>query len=407
LGLNHQSAPIELREQVAFLPNQTKAALRDLVDQKAVNEAVILSTCNRVELYTETQNQDQFTNWLIKTFHFNPFQTSNWYVYHDHQAVKHILRVASGLDSMVLGESQIFKQLKTAYHLACEAGSIGRSMQYLFQKVFAVTKEVRTETAIGASPISIGYVAVNLAKRIFSDLSKRSVLLIGAGEVIETTALHLYSQGVRRIIVANRSIEKAEHLARRFYGHWIKLSDVPVYLKEADIVMTATQSELPILGKGAVEQAIKARKHKPIFMVDLAVPRDIEPEVNQLEDIYLYNIDDLKSIVTDSRNSRTAAAQEAEIMIDIQASRLMRELQAQDANVAICDYRNKLEQLSEKELSKALNALKDGGDPEQILNFFCRNLTNKIMHTPTTQLRQAAFDGRLDVIALARQLLDI
>jgi glutamyl-tRNA reductase len=407
-GINHHTAPVAIREQVAFPPEGIKETLQELLSVGAVNEAMILATCNRMEIiYTAGADNTLFAQWLSNHPRIAASLQPYWYFHQDQQAVLHVMRVASGVDSMVLGEPQILGQMKQAYRLACETGAIGQRLQRLFQTVFAVSKRVRTDTKIGKNPLSMGYAVVVLARRIFSDLSQRCVLLIGAGEIIELTAMHLYSQGVKRIIVASRSLAKAEKLAKRFFGHWISMADIPVYLREADIVVTATASDLPILGKGMVEKAIKMRKHRPVFMVDLAVPRDIEPEVGKLEDIYLYNIDDLESLIKDNRQCRAAAAEQAEAIIELQAAHFMRELQALDANTAICAYREKLQQLQEHELTKAMQKLAQGMEPGQVLTKLARNLTNKIMHNPCAELRKVAFDGRLDLLILARQLFDI
>lgn len=405
-GINYVTAPIELREKFTFPEERAKQALKDLIKMPAVNEAMILSTCNRVEIYSHTTEPETFHQWLQS--HFNiKLDSSNWYSFLEKQAVSHIMRVASGLDSMVLGEPQILGQMKTAFNLAREVGSIGTQLQRLFQTVFNVTKQVRTDTSIGANPITLGYATTSLAKRIFSDLSKQSALLIGAGEIVELTGLHLYNQGVKRFVIAARSSSKAENLAKKLHGHVISLGDIPVYLKESDIVISATASELPILGKGAVETAIKARKHRPIFMVDLAVPRDIEPEVGAFEDIYLYNVDDLKSMVDDNRQCREAAAKQAESIIDLQASHFIKDLQALDANTIIKEYRTSVEQLCAAELEKALARLNQGIDSKQVLTQFAHQISNKLTHGPSTQMKKAAFDGRIELLAFARQLLDL
>ncbi len=404
-GINHRTTPINLREKIAFSREKARYALADLMRRRAVNEAMILSTCNRVEVYGDITDSSSFQNWLSQSFEDIP--NNSWYSFYDEKAVSHIMRVASGLDSMVRGEPQILGQMKDAFALAKESGSIGNRLHRLFQTVFNITKQVRTQTGIGSNPITFGYAVVTLAKHIFSDLSKSAVLLIGAGEVVELAALHLYKQGIKRFIVANRSLANGEKLAQRVYGHCISFADIPIYLKESDIIVSATSSELPILGKGAVERAIKARKHKPIFIVDLAVPRDIAPEVADLEDIYLYNIDDLKTIIEDNRIYREAAAKEAESIIEIQARHYMFDIQSLEANNLISDYRKNLTALSEKEYELALHSLHKGVDPEKVLKQFAQNLIKKIAHSPCIQMKQAAFDGRLEFLALARQLLDI
>lgn len=404
-GINHQRTPLELRERAAFSEERSRLALQELLRLGAANEAVILSTCNRVEIYTESNNISLLQQWFDQTIKL-PLEPY-WYMHQENQAVSHIMRVASGLDSMVLGESQILAQMKSAFNLAQEVGSLGTRLQRLFQRVFSVSKQVRADTKIGANPITLGYAAVNLAKRIFSDLSKCNVLLIGAGEVIELTAFHLYNQGIKRFVVASRSQTKAEQLANKVYGHGISMRDIPIYLQESDIVITATSSDLPILGKGSVERAIKARKHRPIFMVDLAVPRDIEPEVVSLEDIYLYNIDDLKSIINENHQCRAAAALEAESIIELQAQHFIRDMQSLDANNLISAFRSNLSELSDHEIQKAKIRLDQGADPKQVLMTLAQSIINKISHIPCTQMRKAAFDGRLDMLALARQLLGL
>lgn len=406
-GINHISTPLPEREKIALSFSETQKILQNMVQVGAANEAVILSTCNRVEVYSETQDRELLIHWLQMQQQSTTALTPYWYIYDDTRAISHVLRVASGLDSMVLGESQILGQMKDAYALACEAGSVGKRLQRLFQKVFSITKQVRTDTSIGMNAVSFGYAAVDLAKRIFSDLSKKNVLLIGAGETIELTAMHLVNQGIKRIVVANRSIAKAEQLARSFYGHWIGLRDVPLYLKETDIVITATASQLPILGKGSIETAIKARKHRPILMIDLAVPRDVEQEVSELEDVFLYNIDDLQKIIDENRHLRLQAAKQAEAIIEMQAAHLLRELQTLDVAKTITDFRHKLQHLASQEIQKAKARIKEGKDAELVLEQFAHNILNKVMHNPSEQLRQAAYDGRMDIITLARQLLGI
>lgn len=408
IGLNHKSAPIALREQLSFSAENTPLALRDLVGVEAVNEALILSTCNRTEVYCAGSDEVAVRNWMARYHHLSPDSLSpHLYCYRAHEAVRHVMQVASGLDSMMLGEPQIFGQLKQAYTLARDAGTIGDVLGRLFPTVFSVTKQVRTDTEIGASPVSIAYAAVHHAKRIFTSFEQHPVLLIGAGDTIEMVAMHFYNQGARRIIVANRSLERAEAVAKKVHGHWIRIADVPAYLKEVDIVVTATASQLPILGKGALESALKVRKRRPIFIVDLAMPRDVEPEVGELEDIYLYNIDDLIHFVDQNLKCREGAAEKAKEMIMMAAAHFMREWRGQDALLTVRDYREKLEKLRDAALEEALLQLKRGQCPQQVMTLLSRNLTNKIMHSPTLHLRQAAFDDRPELLAFARLLFDL
>jgi len=407
-GINHKTAPLAVREQVVFAPENTSVALQQLLEQGAANEAMILSTCNRTEIYSHSANPQLLANWLAQHPQIKPVVDSkHWYWHSDQQAVGHMMRVASGLDSMLLGEPQILGQMKQAYTLAQQTGALGVNLDRLLQHVFSVSKQVRTNTGIGSSPVSVAYAGVSLAKRIFSDLTKCQVLLLGSGETIELTALHLSDCGVKRIIIANRSLEKARKLATQFNGHAISLNDLPIYMPKADIVISATGSPLPLIGKGMVESALKMGKRRPMLMIDMAVPRDIEPEVADLEDIYLYNIDSLQEIITENLKSRQEAALLAEQMIDTQARYFMRQLQSLKAVDTIRAYREKLEKLRDMELSKALSALRQGTDAAIVLKDMARILTNKIMHLPSAQLRQAAFDGETEMLLLAKKLFDL
>lgn len=309
LGINHKTASVDVRERVAFTPEQLVEALQQLCRLTDSREAAILSTCNRSELYIE---QDQLSadivlRWLADYHHLSLDELrASAYVHEDDAAVRHMMRVASGLDSLVLGEPQILGQMKSAYAVAREAGTIGPLLGRLFQATFNAAKQVRTDTAIGENPVSVAFAAVSLAKQIFSDLQRSQALLIGAGETITLVARHLHELGVKRIVVANRTLERASLLAEQFGAHAVLLSDIPAELVRSDIVISSTASQLPILGKGAVESALKLRKHKPIFMVDIAVPRDIEPEVGELDDVYLYSVDDLHEV--SPKTSRAAKA---------------------------------------------------------------------------------------------------
>lgn len=409
-GINHKTAPVSIREKVAFPPDKVEEALQDMINQSAASEAAIVSTCNRTELYVGVNDESCQT--VIEWFsHYHNLATEELepyiYTHLNNDAVLHILRVASGLDSLVLGEPQILGQIKDAYHKASHAGAIGQQLNRLFQHTFTVAKQVRTETAIGASPVSVAFAAVSLAKQIFSNLSEHTALLIGAGETIELVARHLHEQGVKHIIVANRTVERAQTLAKQFKGEAIALADMPERLIDADIIISSTASQLPILGKGAVERALKARKHRPMFMVDIAVPRDIEPEVGKLNDIYLYTVDDLQEVIEEGRQSREEAAEQAEEIIASQVEHYMGWLRSRDAVDTIRSYREHAEHLRDEALHHAQQQLASGKDPHQVMSDLARVLTNKLIHQPSVQLSRAAYNGREDMLENARVLFSL
>ncbi len=410
VGLNHKTAPVQIRERVAFAPDQLPDTLRNLAAQANISEAAILSTCNRTEMLccVDEANSEIIIEWLRQHREFSENELEPYmYTHPDQMAVRHMLRVASGLDSLVLGEPQILGQLKDAYSTARDAGTVGTQLSKLFEYTFSVAKQVRTDTAIGASPVSVAFSAVSLSKQIFSDLSQHTALLIGAGETIELAARHLKESGIKRLIIANRTIARAEALVKELEGYAITLSEIPAHLAEADIVISSTASPLPILGKGAVERAIKVRKHQPILMVDIAVPRDIEEEVGELDDIYLYTVDDLQEIINEGLRSRQEAALQAEEIIDTQVTHFMGWLRSLDAVSTIRSYRSKIDVIREAELDKARRMLAQGNDPEKVLAQLARGLANKIAHTPSAQMKQAGFEGRADLLDAARELLDL
>jgi glutamyl-tRNA reductase len=322
-------------------------------------------------------------------------------------AVRHALRVASGLDSLVLGEPQILGQMKDAYTTASSAGTLGNLLDRLFQHTFSVAKQVRTDTAIGASPVSVAFAAVSLARQIFTDFKDHTALLIGAGETIELAARHLHEIGIGRMIIANRTVERARAVAQEFDAYAISLPEIPSHLAEADIVISSTASPLPILGKGSVESALKIRKHKPILMVDIAVPRDIESEVGQLSDVYLYTVDDLQEIIQEGLRSRQEAAAQAEEIIDVQVSHFMNWIRSLGAVDTIRAVRENAEHKRDIELEHALNLIAAGKDPEMVLKQLAHRLTNKLLHEPSAQLKQAAYDGRNELLKAARDLFDL
>ncbi|WP_029134776.1 glutamyl-tRNA reductase [Sedimenticola selenatireducens] len=410
LGLNHKTAPIDIRERLTFGPDIIVAALRSLSERPGIDEAVILSTCNRTELYCAhtRSGREEICAWLGE-FHGLEQETISpfLYSYQDQECVRHLLKVASGLDSMVLGEPQILGQVKQAFQTANDASATGKFLGRLFQHTFSVAKQVRTDTAIGHSPVSVAFAAVSLARQIFSDLSQQTALLIGAGETIELAARHLHQHGIGRIIVANRTLEKAHQLAGQFDGFAIGLTEIPNHLAEADIVISSTASPLPVVGKGTVESALKKRKHQPIFMVDIAVPRDIESEVSELNDIYLYTVDDLQEVIQENLRSRQEAAEQAVEIVDLHVDEFMGWLRSLDAVGMIQDYRRQAERMRDEVLERALKQMQSGKSPEESLRFLAHTLTNKLLHTPSTQIRQAGFEGQSEILEAANTLFQI
>lgn len=410
IGINHKTAPVAIREKVAFTSERIEHALRQLSEHYAIREVAILSTCNRAEIYLEIDKLiiAELVEWLA-SFHLLSSNEIAPYIYSyaNHSAVKHIMCVASGLDSMILGEPQILGQIKLAYNIARKLGTINNLLDRLFQNVFAVAKQVRTDTAIGSSPVSVAFAAVSLARQIFSSLTERTALLIGAGETIELTARHLRQNNISRIIIANRTIERAHLLAAEIGGYAIALTEINEHLAEVDIIISATGSTTPILSKNAVEIAIKKRRHRPIFMVDIAVPRDIEPQVEELADVYLYTVDDLHEVIQENLHSRQEAAKQAEEIINIQVNNFMEWMNSLSAVATICAYRAQGELLRDSELNKAQRLLTAGKDPAEVLTLLARGLTNKLLHQPCTRLRQAAGEGRPEILTLARELFNL
>lgn len=410
LGFNHVTAPVELRERVAFPSHQLPEALRDLRGALELPEVAILSTCNRTEFYCQCGPGDHgpLLRW-VSDYHRLDLRRleSSSYLYHHDAAVRHAMRVASGLDSMVLGEPQILGQVKVAWEAARGAGTMGPELERLSQHTLTVAKRVRTDTEIGRHPVSVAYAAVSLAQQIFADLARARVLLVGAGDTIELVAEHLRQAGVARMTIANRTLARARELAGRFGADSVLLSDLPRVLPAADIVITSTAADLPVLGKGMVETAIRARKREPMLLVDIAVPRDIESQVGELDDVFLYTIDDLAEIVAENRRSRAEAAEEAEQIIAQGVTTWLRDIRSQEAVATVKAFRNHAERISQEELERHLRRLKRGDDPEEVLSRLARSLTNKLIHTPSRQLREAGAEGRDEVIAHGRRLLGL
>lgn len=389
-GINHQTAPLAVREQVAFSAEKLDTALRDLVENGAAREATILSTCNRTEVYCSTVQPEQAIGWLA-SYHHLPANDIEPYIYRlpQEQAVKHAFRVASGLDSMVLGEPQILGQMKQAVRTAEEAGTLGFLLHKLFQRTFSVAKDVRTQTEIGANLVSMAAAAVKLAERIFPAISEQRILFIGAGEMIELNAVHFAARNPQHITVANRTLERAQVLARRINGHPITLNELPEQVALHDIIISCTASPLPILGKGMVERALKQRKHKPLFIVDLAVPRDVEKEVAELDDVFLYTVDDLSEVVRDGLDARQGAVKEAEVIIDSGVNDFIHWMESRGVVPTIRALRDHAERQRRHEMEKAQRLLAKGESPEKVLEALSAALTNKFLHAPTQTLNQA------------------
>jgi glutamyl-tRNA reductase len=418
LGINHKTAPVAVREQVSFDPATMPDVLQQVLQTLAsVTEVSILSTCNRTEIYcsyvdegdeADKQIGKALLSWL-SAHHDVDEQVLNdsSYIHHDTAAVQHMMRVASGLDSLVLGEPQILGQFKSAFAVSQQAGTTGSELGRLFRQTFTVAKDVRTNTAIGQNPVSVAFAAVSMAKHIFSDFSKSTALLIGAGETIDLVARHLKDAGIKQIIVANRTLARAQKLAEQFHAEAVLLEDIAQELPRADIVISSTASPLPILGKGTVERALKKRRHAPMFMVDIAVPRDIEEEVGDLNDVFLYTVDDLKDIIEENVKSRQDAAKHAEQLIISGVERFMRELRSLDVVSTVTALRSQVEDLKDECLVKARKQLANGDDPSKVLQQFAHTYTNKILHTPTKQMRKAGAEGQLEVMDWVQELFQL
>jgi glutamyl-tRNA reductase len=407
-GINHQTAPIAVREQLAFNVDAVEPALRDLVGQCAAKEATILSTCNRTEVYCNTSEPVQIVNWLANYHELRLSEIEpHLYTLPNEQAVKHAFRVASGLDSMVLGEPQILGQMKQAVRCAEQAGTLGFLLHKLFQRTFSVAKDVRTQTEIGSNLVSMAAAAVRLAERIFPSIAEQGILFIGAGEMIELNAMHFAAQSPKRMTVANRTLERAQALAQRIGGHAITLSELPEQLAHHDIIITSTASPLPILGKGMIERALKTRKHRPLFIVDLAVPRDVEAEVAELSDVFLYTVDGLSEIVRDGLDARQDAVKEAEIIINSGVIDFIHWMESREVVPTIRALRDHAERQRSHEMQRALRMLTNGDSPEKVLESLSTALTNKFLHAPTSALNQARAEDRDGLLAMMHRIYDI
>lgn len=410
LGLNHHSAPVALRERVSVSDIQQEQALKSLMCQPGVTHAVLLSTCNRTEIYAhiESENEQILAQWLANHHQIEPSTLSPYlYLHQDVQAVKHLFSVAAGLDSMVIGEPQILGQVKQAWSLAKQHQAVHGILDRLFQHTFAMAKRIRTETQIGANPVSVAYASVKLARQLFSQLDQANVLLLGAGETIELVAQHLANAKVKRLLIANRTLENAQTLASRFAGYALPLSEFNKHLAEVDIVICATASPDIIVQKNDVARALQQRKHKPMLLIDLAVPRNIDVQVSELDDVYLYTVDDLQQVLEENRSSRKQAAIEAQNMIEIQAEHFFAQLKALDNQSGLLKLRAHIEQARNLHLEKAQQALARGEDPMQVLELLANQLSNRLLHGPTRVLKKAALEGNTQLLHAAEQLFDV
>ncbi|MEQ4922086.1 glutamyl-tRNA reductase [Proteus hauseri] len=412
LGINHKTAPVALREKVSFSPDTMGDALNNLLQQPAVRGGVVLSTCNRTELYLSMEDKEnsheQLIRWLCQYHQIEPNELqSSVYWHQDNQAVSHLMRVASGLDSLVLGEPQILGQVKKAFADSQNYHSLSSELERLFQKSFSVAKRVRTETQIGANAVSVAFAACTLARQIFESLSSLTILLVGAGETIELVARHLREHQVKKIVIANRTKERAQRLASEVDAEVITLTEIDERLAQADIVISSTASPLPIIGKGMVERALKKRRNQPMLLIDIAVPRDIEQDVEKLNNVYLYSVDDLEAIIQHNREQRQAAAIQAEHIVQQESGQFMDWLRAQGAVGAIREYRDSAEVLRAEMTEKAITLIQNGADAEKVIQQLSHQLMNRLIHTPTKSLQQAASDGDIERLNLLRESLGI
>lgn len=417
VGLNHKTAPLSIREAVAFPVAQFASALDDFLCLPQVREGVILSTCNRSELYAIVNDDTAaareaddaaLRTWLCRMRGLEPADNSGYfYVLHGRDVVRHSLRVAAGLDSMILGEPQILGQMKAAYRRARSAHSIGPLLTRLFEHSFAVAKNVRSDTEIGANPVSAAYAGVSLARQIFADMGQSCALLVGAGETIELTAQHLGSAGMHKMIFANRSLDRAQILASRHQGYAIKLADIPAHLAEADLLISSTSAPGHLVRASEIKSALHQRRRKPMFVLDLAVPRDIDPEAAKFEDIHLYTVDDLQNVVEDNQRSRREAAAHADIIIERRIGEYLDWVHSRAATDTIRGIRNNAETKRTEVLSMARRRLARGDDPEEVLEFASRLLTHKLMHKPSATLRKATGHHQRQLLGPARELFGI
>jgi len=414
IGLNHKTASLGLRERLAINTNLMIETIEEIMHSAHVNAAVLVSTCNRTEIYLEASSLRSVVRWLKRRRKMRASELREYsYLHFDLDAVRHLMQVACGLDSMVLGEVEILGQLKFSYQLALQHGYVSKSLGRLFQCAFSVAKKVRTQTDIGLNPVSVAYLAVRLAERIFAHINEQNVLIIGAGDTAILLLKHLCGAGVKSFYIANRTVERSQEmlglvsLAADSQVELIDLSRVPEYLPRADIVIAATAAPLPIVGKGMVEQAIKIRKHRSMFMIDISVPRNIELQVREISDVYLYGIDDLQNIAAEHKRYRNDAAEQAKIIVDTEAEKFMRWLQGLHATSTIQAFRQLCESQRDQALKEALRHLQAGKDTQDVLHRLAHVMLNRLIHQPMVQMREASTKGDAEFLKIVRTLFNI
>jgi glutamyl-tRNA reductase len=409
LGLNHNTAPVEIREQVIYSGDDISRALAELVQLQGIDEAVILSTCNRTEFYLEADENgvEALQVWLNNDQSLSTAAAAALFTLNNEEAIRHLFRVACGLDSMVLGEPQILGQLKDAFRQAEQTASVGSHLNRLFHHTYSVAKKVRTDTEIGSSPVSVAYAAVNLANQFFAGFSQHTALLIGAGMTIELVAKHLYSKGIGRMFVANRDFARAQNIASQFDGFALPLSEIEGTLPEADILISSTASSEPVVTVAQMQSAIRARKRRPIFAVDIAVPRDLEAGIDEIDDIYLYTIDDLDKVIVEGQSNREAAAVDADRILDDETQRYLSIQRSKEVAPIITALRDHGDALRHEVLEQARRRLAKGADQDEVLEYVTSSLLKKILHQPSVRLREAGEQSDQAFIDAIRELFDL
>lgn len=406
-GISHETADLAVREQLNFGKDYLASSLRDMLYATQTEEAVILSTCHRTEFYCVNGDAENTMNWLYRHKKLPQGSLkSHWYVYQQEHAVRHLLRLASGLESKILGEPQILGQIKNAYSLAHSLGSVGTHFNRLFQYVFSVSKHIRYATDITAHPVSLAFAVVACAKQIFARLPDTRILLVGAGETIALVAKHLFAQGVRHFWIANRTPESAEKLSKAIGGQAICLNAIPYFLAKADMIVAATSSDVPLVKKGMLEHALKGRKRRPLFIADLGMPRDIEPSVHELKDVYLYTLADLHTLIQKNQQGRQAAAVKAESLIEEKVHQYLEQLKIKAAAPIISSYRQHAEQFRDAEVKKALALLEKGHAQDEVIQQLAYRLTNKLIHMPSVALSKVAKLNQTDCLSALLKGID-